>query len=55
MMGDIPPRRGHLADAVEALGLCAAAHTHRFPGATSSWQLLNWLTAGRLLAPSPSG
>lgn len=52
-----PPGRTPVADAVEAVGACAAAARRRLGvvGAVSAWQLASAVTAGLLLAPGVSG
>jgi hypothetical protein len=49
----LPVRPSVLADAVEAVGACAAAARRRLGvvGAVSPWQLAAAVTGGRLLAP----
>ena len=56
LTGPLPVRRGVVADAVEAVGACAAAARRRLGvlGAVSPWQLSAAVTGGRLLAPSLS-
>ncbi len=54
-LGAIEPRTSPLGDAVEALGHYVGAYTRRFGRGVSAWQLICWFTAGRLLAPAPSG
>lgn len=40
-----------LGDALEALGATAAAATRRLGLLASAWELITWLTSGRMLAP----
>jgi hypothetical protein len=51
--GPIPPARSVFADAVEVVGVVAAAARRRLGvvGAVSPWQLASAITDGRLLAP----
>jgi hypothetical protein len=51
LAGPVPPRGSGLADAVEAVGACAAAAVRRLGvmGAVSPWQLASAVTGGRLL------
>jgi hypothetical protein len=53
LIGPIRPRGSRFADAVEAVGACAAAARRRLGviGAVSPWQLASAVTGGRLLAP----
>ena len=52
--GPIGPARSVFADAVEAVGVVAAAARRRLGvvGAVSPWQLVSAVTDGRLLAPA---
>ena len=54
LTGPLPVRPGVVADAVEAIGACAAAARRRLGpvGAVSPWQLSAAVTGGRLLAPA---
>ena len=54
LFGPLPVHRSVFADAVEVIGLCAAAARRRFGviGAVSAWQLVSAVTNGRLLAPA---
>lgn len=49
----LPAHRGVFADAVEAVGACAAAARRRLGvvGAVSPWQLASAVTGGLLLSP----
>jgi len=51
----LPSRSSVFADAVEAIGACAAAARRRLGvvGAVSPWQLAAAVTGGRLLANTP--
>lgn len=53
LTGPLPTHPGMVADAVEAVGACAAAARRRLGvlGAVSPWQLAAAVTDGRLLAP----
>ena len=53
LAGPLPVRPGVVADAVEAVGACAAAARRRLGvvGAVSPWQLAAAVTSGRLVAP----
>jgi hypothetical protein len=53
LTGPLPAHPGVLADAVEVVGVCAAAARRRLGvvGAVSPWQLAAAVTDGRLLAP----
>jgi hypothetical protein len=57
LTGPVPVRGSAFADAVEAVGVCAAAAGRRLGvgGAVSPWQLAAVLTGGRLLAPAGPG
>lgn len=57
LVGPVAVRGSAFADAVEALGLVAAAARRRLPlvGAVSPWQLAAAVTGGLLLAPAPTG
>ena len=50
----LPVRETRLADAVEAVGACAAAARRRLGvlGAVSAWQFASAVTHGRLLSPA---
>lgn len=52
LTGPLPVRRSVFADAVEVVGVCAAAARRRLGvvGAVSPWQLAAAVTCGRLLA-----
>jgi hypothetical protein len=52
LTGPLPVHRGGFADAVEAVGVCAAAARRRLGvvGAVSPWQLAAAVSGGRLLA-----
>jgi hypothetical protein len=52
--GPLPSHGSLFADAVEAVGACAAAARRRLGvlGAVSPWQLASAVTHGRLIAPS---
>jgi len=54
LTGPLPVHPGVVADAVEAIGACAAAARRRLGpvGAVSPWQLSAAVTGGRLLAPA---
>ena len=54
LTGPLPSHPSAVADAVEAVGACAAAARRRLGvvGAVSPWQLASAVTDGRLLAPS---
>jgi hypothetical protein len=52
-LGPICPRGSPLADAVEAIGMAAAAAARRLGPQASPWQLAAGATAGRLLAMPP--
>ena len=54
LSGPLPAHRSAFADAVEAVGACAAAARRRFGvvGAVSPWQLAAAVICGRLLAAS---
>lgn len=54
LTGPLPAHPGVMADAVEAIGACAAAARRRLGpvGAVSAWQLAAAVTSGRLLAPA---
>jgi hypothetical protein len=56
LTGPLPPHPDAVADAVEAVGACAAAARRRLGvvGAVSPWQLAAAVTHGRLLAPAPA-
>ncbi|PZS34458.1 MAG: hypothetical protein DLM61_03700 [Pseudonocardiales bacterium] len=56
LAGPLPAHQGVVADAVEAVGACAAAARRRLGvvGAVSPWQLAAAVTGGRLLAPTLS-
>jgi hypothetical protein len=56
LTGPLPVHPGVMADAVEAVGACAAAARRRLGpvGAVSPWQLAAAVTDGRLLAPGPA-
>ncbi|WP_155892758.1 helix-turn-helix domain-containing protein [Intrasporangium chromatireducens] len=47
----IRPTGSRLGDALSALGYAAAATRRRLNVAATPWQLIGWVTAGRLLAP----
>ncbi|HSH58937.1 MAG TPA: hypothetical protein VK988_04710 [Acidimicrobiales bacterium] len=49
----IQPRGSPKADALEALGLAAAAATRRFGPRYSTWHVIAALTGGLMLAPQP--
>ena len=51
-MGPIVPQSSALADAVEALGLAAAAVVRRLGYTTGPWQIIAAFTRGRLLTGS---
>lgn len=53
-MPAVRPRSGPLGDALEALGLAAAAWARRFGPPPNVWHLLAMLAGGRLLTP-PTG
>lgn len=56
LLPPIQPAGTLLADAVEALGLAVAASTRRLGPRGSAWELISWLTDGRLLtAPARTG
>jgi hypothetical protein len=57
LAGPIRPMGSLFADAVEAIGACAAAARRRLGvvGAVSAWQLASAVTGGRLLGPGRSG
>jgi hypothetical protein len=54
LTGPLPSHPSAVADAVEAVGACAAAARRRLGvvGAVSPWQLASAVTDGRLLAPA---
>jgi hypothetical protein len=54
LTGPLPSHPTAVADAVEAVGACAAAARRRLGvvGAVSAWQLASAVTNGRLLAPA---
>ena len=54
LFGPLPVHGSVFADAVEVIGLCAAAARRRLGviGAVSAWQLVSAVTDGRLLAPA---
>lgn len=54
LTGPLPVHPSVLADAVEAVGVCAGAARRRLGvvGAVSPWQLAAAVTGGRLLAPA---
>jgi hypothetical protein len=56
LSGPLPVRHSALADAVEVIGVCAAAARRRLGvvGAVSPWQLAAAVSAGLLLAPGRS-
>jgi hypothetical protein len=47
----IPPAPTLLGDAMQALGAAVAAVTRRLGPTGPAWELITWLTSGRLLAP----
>lgn len=49
----IEPRGSPFADALEALGLAAAAHVRRFQPARSGWHVVAALTGALMLATQP--
>jgi hypothetical protein len=57
LTGPVPARGSGLADAVEAVGACAAAAVRRLGvlGAVSPWQLASAVTGGRLLGVGAAG
>ena len=57
LSGPLPSYPTAVADAVEAVGACAAAARRRLGvvGAVSAWQLASAVTNGGLLAPAPTG
>ena len=54
LSGPLPSHPNAVADAVEAVGACAAAARRRL-GAVSPWQLASAVTNGGLLAPAATG
>ena len=56
LIGPLPAHPSAVADAVEAIGACAAAARRRLGvvGAVSPWQLASAVTNGRLLALAPT-
>jgi hypothetical protein len=54
LTGPVRPAASALADAVEAIGMAAAAARRRLGvlGAVSAWQAVSALTGGRLLLPA---
>ena len=56
LTGPLPVHQSVVADAVEAVGACAAAARRRLGviGAVSPWQLAAAVTGGRLLAAGPA-
>ena len=57
LSGPLPSHPNAVADAVEAVGACAAAARRRLGvvGAVSPWQLASAVTNGGLLAPAATG
>ena len=57
LSGPLPSYPNAVADAVEAVGACAAAARRRLGvvGAVSPWQLASAVTNGGLLAPAATG
>ena len=57
LTGPLPAHPSAVADAVEAVGACAAAARRRLGvvGAVSPWQLASAVTNGGLLAPAATG
>lgn len=51
LLPPIRPAGTPLADAVEALGDAVTASTRRLGPGGSAWELISWMTSGRLLAP----
>lgn len=52
MLPPIPTAPTVLGDAMQALGAAVAAATRRLGPAGPAWELVTWLTSGRLLAPT---